>query len=87
MCYIIKYEWLKNDSNLFVTCKYFRLSVDLTDSSDCCKYELMSVLAAIYSCFSSYYFTSCFKTCLTSSEKRPEIALVRLQISDVSFKS
>ena len=25
MCYIMKCEWLKNESNYFVTCKYFRL--------------------------------------------------------------
>ena len=25
LSYIMKYEWLKNDSKYFVTCKYFRL--------------------------------------------------------------
>ena len=24
-CYIMKCEWLKNESNYFVTCKYFQL--------------------------------------------------------------
>ena len=37
MCYIMKCEWLKNESNYFVTCKYFRLSVDPATSSDCYK--------------------------------------------------
>ena len=27
MCYMMKCEWLKNESNYFVTCKYFRLIV------------------------------------------------------------
>ena len=25
MCYIMKCEWLKSESNCFVTCKYFQL--------------------------------------------------------------
>ena len=29
MCYIMKCEWLKNESNHFVTCKYFQLIVEL----------------------------------------------------------
>ena len=27
ICYIMKCEWLKNESNYFVTCKYFRLTL------------------------------------------------------------
>ena len=41
----MKYEWLKNESNYFVTCKYF--PVDPATSSDCYKCELTSTLATI----------------------------------------
>ena len=52
------------------------------------KCELTSVLAVIYSCFSNHCLTSyMFKTCLTSYENRSETGLIRLQVSDVSFKS
>ena len=47
----MKCEWLKNESNYFVTCKYFRLILQ----------PVTSVLAAIYSCSSSHYLTSYFQ--------------------------
>ena len=56
--------WLKNVSNYFVTCKYFRLSVDPATSSDCDKCELTSTLAAIYSCPTNYYLTPYFTNML-----------------------
>ena len=48
--------------------------IDLATSSDCYKCGLTSVLAAIYSWSSSY-------------ENRSETGLIRLQVSDLSFKS
>ena len=32
MCYIMKHEWLKNESNYFVTCKNFWLNVQPVQS-------------------------------------------------------
>ena len=54
----MKCEWLKNESNYFVTCKYFRLILQPLQTYKC---ELTSVLAAIYSCSSSHYLTSYFQ--------------------------
>ena len=48
-------EWVELFCNLHV------LSVDLATSSDSYECELTSVLAAIYSCSSSYYLTSFFQ--------------------------
>ena len=50
---------LKNESNYFVTFKYFWLT--LQPLQDCHKYGITSVLAAIYSCSSSHYLTSYFQ--------------------------
>ena len=33
----MKCEWLKNESNYFVTCKYFRLILQPLQTSDCLK--------------------------------------------------
>ena len=73
----VKCQWLNNESN------YFVCFVDLATSSDCYKCELTSVLAAIYSCSSSHYLTSYFKTCLTNYEKKSETGLIRLQVTSV----
>ena len=54
----MKCEWLKNESDYFVTGKFFRLILKPLQTYKC---ELMPVLVAIYSCFSSHYLTSYFQ--------------------------
>ena len=52
-------EWLKNESNYFVICKYFQLILLHLEAVTKC--ELTSVLSAIYSFSSSCYLTSYFQ--------------------------
>ena len=51
--YLMKCEWLKNESNYLVTCKYFRLILQ--------PLQLLQMLIAIFSNSSSHYLTSYFQ--------------------------
>ena len=67
--YIMKCEWLKNQSIRW-SCNLFRLLQMWTNVS-----------------FSRFIWRHIFKTCLTSCENRSGTGLIRLKVSDVSFKS